>query len=59
VDVAGVGDRDSQRVPLEGVGHPDHALEHVRGNLPRRLLRDAGQRQVDEGQLKAAGEGAR
>ena len=59
VHVAGVGDRDPERVALERVRHGDDALEHVDRDLLGGVLGDAGQRQVDERQLEAAGERAR
>ena len=58
VHVAGVGDRDPERVALECVWQGAHSLEHVDRNLAGGLLVHARQRQVDERQLEAAGQRA-
>ena len=59
VQIAGVGDGDPQGAVLERVRDRDHALEDVERDLLGRILVDAGEREVDEGDLVADGERAR
>ena len=58
VQVAGVGDGDPQRAVLERVRDRGDALEHVQRDLLGRVLVDAREGEVDEGDLVADGERA-
>ena len=56
LDVAGIGDSDSQRSVVEGVRDRDDALEDVDGDLAARVVRHTGEGEVDERHLEACRE---
>src|SRR3954451_1628681 len=58
MDVAGIRDSDPEDIPLDGVRDGLDPLEHVQLKLLDRVLCHADDRQVDEGKVVAAREGA-